>query len=104
MPSDPTQRRPISEDMRFQKRAWAIERLGWAATGLVIAAGLGGFLGNSPFQERIAISLALLAMSVPAAADPPSPMLMPLDARCSADWAPSAGARGFLALPADDRE
>jgi len=39
---------PVREDMRFQRRCWALERIGWAALALIAIAGLTGAFGNGP--------------------------------------------------------
>ena len=39
---------PVREDMRFQRRSWALERVGWAVLALIAIAGLTGALGNGP--------------------------------------------------------
>lgn len=43
---------PIQEDMKFQRRSWTIERLGWIALGLFLLIALAGFLGDGRTSER----------------------------------------------------
>ncbi len=42
---------PVREDMRFQRRSWALERVGWAVLALIAIAGLTGALGNGPVSR-----------------------------------------------------
>jgi hypothetical protein len=39
---------PIHEDMRFQRRTWIVERLGWGLLGLLACAALAGLFGHGP--------------------------------------------------------
>jgi hypothetical protein len=42
----------IAQDIAFQRRSWLVERIGWAAMVLVIAASLAGVLGPGLLGER----------------------------------------------------
>lgn len=44
----------LSQDLRFVRRSWIAERVGWAALGALILAGLLGFLGPGPMSKRTA--------------------------------------------------
>jgi len=44
----------LSHDLRFVRRSWIAERVGWAALGALILAGLLGFLGPGPLSGRTA--------------------------------------------------
>jgi len=52
---------PIREDMRFQRRAWIVERGGWAVLVLIALVGLSGAFGNGPlsWQRASAGSLSV---------------------------------------------
>lgn len=39
---------PVHEDMRFQKRSWLVERVGWIVLTAIAVAGLTGLGGNGP--------------------------------------------------------
>jgi hypothetical protein len=39
---------PVQENMRFQKRSWIVERLGWLLLSAIAVIGLTGVLGNGP--------------------------------------------------------
>jgi protein-L-isoaspartate(D-aspartate) O-methyltransferase len=41
----------IPEDLAFQRREWAIQRVCWVVMGLLILAGLLGLLGPGPFSS-----------------------------------------------------
>lgn len=41
----------IGEDLRFQRRAWIAERMGWAVMAATILAALVGFLGSGPVSR-----------------------------------------------------
>jgi hypothetical protein len=43
---------PIQEDMRFQRRSWLVERVGWAVLGIVLLAALGGAFGYGALSTR----------------------------------------------------
>jgi hypothetical protein len=40
----------LNEDMRFQRRMWAVERIGWILMGLVIVAAAAGLFGVGPLS------------------------------------------------------
>lgn len=42
---------PVREDMRFQRRSWAIERAGWLVLAAIAVAGLTGVFGNGPLSR-----------------------------------------------------
>ena len=46
----------VRQDERFQHREWTAERVGWALMGLLVVAGLLGFLGKGPFSWATARS------------------------------------------------
>ena len=39
---------PVQENMRFQKRSWIVERLGWLVLLAIAVVGLSGVFGNGP--------------------------------------------------------
>ena len=41
----------INEDIRFQRRDWCIQRVGWCALALVLLAGLSGIFGSGPLSH-----------------------------------------------------
>jgi hypothetical protein len=41
---------PIREDMRFQRRSWIVERIGWSAFVLLALIGLSGLFGTGPLS------------------------------------------------------
>ena|SRR5688572_10329840 len=41
----------IDEDLRFQELDWRVQRIGWGALGLIVVAGLTGFLGSGPLSD-----------------------------------------------------
>lgn len=41
---------PIREDMRFQRRYWLFERIGWAILALVVAAATAGIFAGGPLS------------------------------------------------------
>jgi hypothetical protein len=43
-----SRRYPVQENMRFQKRSWFVERLGWAFLAAIAVLGLTGVAGNGP--------------------------------------------------------
>lgn len=47
---------PIHEDMRFQRRSWVAERIGWIAMALVIVAALTGLFFHGPASHTMAKS------------------------------------------------
>jgi hypothetical protein len=51
---------PIREDMRFQRRSWIVERLGWSLLVLVALVGLSGALGIGPLSWHRASNGSLL--------------------------------------------
>jgi hypothetical protein len=44
----------LSQDLRFVRRSWTAERIGWGALGALLVAGLLGFLGPGLFSKRTA--------------------------------------------------
>ena len=46
----------IDEDLPLQHRLWRFERIGWAALGLIIGAGLFGLFGGGPLSRAEAIA------------------------------------------------
>jgi hypothetical protein len=46
----------IDQDLRFQKREWAFERVSWVVMILFVLAGLLGLLGRGPMSHRTAAS------------------------------------------------
>jgi hypothetical protein len=42
----------IDEDLRFQRRDWFFQRIGWCALAIVLLAGLAGLLGPGPLSQR----------------------------------------------------
>jgi hypothetical protein len=40
----------VSEDMRFQERTWAMQRVGWWAMGLLLVAALAGLFATGPLS------------------------------------------------------
>lgn len=49
---EPIGRLELDEDLTFQKRMWAAERIGWAAMGALCALGLAGLLGGGVLAQR----------------------------------------------------
>jgi hypothetical protein len=47
---------PVREDMRFQRRAWRLERVIWGCLGLILLAALTGLFGEGPLSEVNAAS------------------------------------------------
>ena len=44
--------RPLKdEDLRFQRRQWRVERIGWATMTVIIVAALAGFFGDGPLSR-----------------------------------------------------
>ena len=41
----------INEDLRFQRRDWLTQRVGWCALGLIVLAGLAGLFGSGPLSH-----------------------------------------------------
>ena len=41
----------IQDDIRYHRRSWRIQRLGWGVMMLVVAAALAGFLGHGPLSR-----------------------------------------------------
>jgi hypothetical protein len=41
----------IDQDLEFQRRMWRMQRVGWVIMGLIILAGLLGFLGGGPISR-----------------------------------------------------
>ncbi len=50
---------PVREDMRFQRRSWIVERLGWSLLVLIALIGLSGALGIGPLSWQKASSGSL---------------------------------------------
>jgi hypothetical protein len=46
----------IAQDLRFQRRSWAIQRVGWFAMAVVVAAAVLGYLGEGPLSDARARS------------------------------------------------
>ena len=46
----------IDQDLRFQKREWAFERISWVGMALFILAALLGLLGRGPMSDQIVTS------------------------------------------------
>lgn len=49
----------IDEDIKFQRRVWTVERVGWAIVAVVIAAALAGIFGNGPLSRASAQAAGL---------------------------------------------
>lgn len=47
---------PIREDVRVQRRVWALERIGWYVLLAVVIAALAGVFGNGPVSHRTVTS------------------------------------------------
>src|SRR4051812_36137185 len=45
---------PISDDMAFQRRSWAVERVAWCTIGLVAGAAALGLLSHGPLSRTTA--------------------------------------------------
>jgi hypothetical protein len=50
---------PVREDMRFQRRSWIVERLGWMLLVVLLLVGLSGALGIGPLSWQTASSGSL---------------------------------------------
>lgn len=48
------ERHEIAEDLRFQRRMWIAQRVGWAAMALVVLAALAGLFGPGPLSAAVA--------------------------------------------------
>lgn len=46
--------RPVREDMRFQRRYWLFERIGWVVLILIVAAAAGGIFAGGPLSAAAA--------------------------------------------------
>jgi hypothetical protein len=44
----------INQDLRFQRRMWALQRIGWAVMALVVLVGLVGLFGTGPLSSATA--------------------------------------------------
>ncbi|WP_447598092.1 hypothetical protein [Nitrospira sp. Nam80] len=44
----------INQDLPVQHRMWRIQRVGWAAMGLIVLSGLAGLFGHGPLSDTIA--------------------------------------------------
>jgi hypothetical protein len=44
----------LNQDLRFQRRMWAVQRIGWAVMALVVLAGLLGLFGPGPLSSATA--------------------------------------------------
>jgi hypothetical protein len=49
----------ISEDIEFQRRSWKVQRVGWGAIGLIVAAAIAGGFGSGPVASARVHSIAL---------------------------------------------
>jgi hypothetical protein len=47
-------RHPIEEDMRFQRRSWAVERAGWIGIGVLVCLALTGLFGQGLWSKATA--------------------------------------------------
>jgi hypothetical protein len=47
---------PIQEDMKFQRRMWLAERIGWIVMGVLLIAALTGFFFHGPVSRATATS------------------------------------------------
>ena len=45
---------PVKEDMRFQRRSWIVERIGWSVLVLLALIGLSGLFGIGPLSWQTA--------------------------------------------------
>ncbi len=43
---------PVREDLRFQKVMWLIERMGWIAMAMIVAAAMAGLLGGPTARKE----------------------------------------------------
>jgi hypothetical protein len=41
----------VNEDLRFQRRDWFLQRVGWCVLALLLLAGLAGLLGSGPLSR-----------------------------------------------------
>lgn len=46
----------VSHDFDYQRREWVVQRLGWAAMGLVVLGGLLGVFGEGPLSKATTFS------------------------------------------------
>jgi hypothetical protein len=46
----------ITQDLKFQKRSWIFQRVGWAAMALIVAIAAAGFLGKGPQSQGLVSS------------------------------------------------
>jgi hypothetical protein len=51
-----SRRHPVEEDMRFQRRSWRIQRIGWAGMVLLLLLALGGLFSVGPLSTTTAVS------------------------------------------------
>lgn len=56
MPGERSSDLEISEDMEFQRRTWAVERIGWIVLAALLLAAMLGLFGNGAFSSGTAIS------------------------------------------------
>lgn len=50
---------PVREDMRFQRRSWIVERIGWSVLVLLALIGVSGAFGTGPLAWQTASSGSL---------------------------------------------
>jgi hypothetical protein len=48
------QRRPVHEDMHFQKISWTLQRVGWVAIALIVVLALTGIFSHGYFSNAVA--------------------------------------------------
>ena len=46
----------VPQDLRFQRRAWTFQRIGWGLMALVLLAGAAGVWGKGPLAQATAVS------------------------------------------------
>ena len=49
----------LNEPLPFQRREWAVQRLGWTLMGLIILAGALGLFGDGPLAQRTRSNVSL---------------------------------------------
>ena len=52
----------IAQDMTFQRRSWAVQRVGWGVVAVTIGAALLGLLGSGPLSRSTAVAPGAFAV------------------------------------------